>query len=144
MQPWGMVQGTARVQRALLPSWAAYFFFFFGCTEWKILAHGQNRCCEEECSRAKPHHAHRACTGKSFYCGESPQHSSWKSSKVKSPLCFPTTCPGGQGRVRCVATCLSRYNWKAVGSQPPALKLALFYDKHPSCHWQVVTTKKKA
>lgn len=144
---------------------------FFGCTEWKILAYRQNRRCEEERGaaclvlelgleqhapcRAKlcqlwavrepcRHHPHPSCAGNSFYCCKSPGHASWKSLKVKSPLRLPIICPGGEGRVQCVAACLSGDNREVASNSPRALNVALFYNKHPSCRWKIVTAKQKA
>lgn len=92
---------------------------FFECSEWKILACRQNRRCKEEsraaCVLQEPgleqhtpcgaklcqlwaagelcrHCPHPARAGNSFYCCKSPCHASWKSLKVKSPLCHPTNC----------------------------------------------------
>lgn len=156
LQPWGV-----KVQRTLQPSWAV---FFFGCTEWKILACRQNRHCEEEhravCLLQEPgleqqvphmaklcqlwaageqcwHHPQPSHDGNSFYCCKSPGHTPWKSLKVKSPLCLPTACCWE--RVQCSSACVSRDNREVASSWPPGLKMVLFYNKHPTDLWQVVT-----
>lgn len=143
---------------------------FFGYTKWKILACRQNRRCEEEhravCPLQEPgleqqaphmaklcqlwaagercwHHPQPPHAGNSFYCCKSPGHTPWKSLKVKSPLCLPTACQGCRGRVQCLSACLSRDNQEVASSWPPGLKMALFYNKHPTCLWQVVTTKQE-
>lgn len=143
----------------------------FGCTEWKILACRQNRRCEEKRGAAslvqelglKQHAPHGAelcqlwaagepcrhrptqpALGIAFTAASSPGHASWKSLKVASPLCLPTACPGGRGMVQCAAACLSRDNREVASNRPLALKMALFYNKHSACCWQVVTAKQKA
>lgn len=42
-----------------------------------------------------------------------------------------------------MAACLSGDNQEVASNSPCALNMALFYNKHPSCHWKIVTAKQK-